>query len=162
MMDEHHHGTNTRIFIWDLADLEAPFLHDTYVGPTTASDHNIWIRGDSAFIGNLRAGLRMLNLNDLANGNLVQEAYFDTYPADDNPDHTNGAWAVYPYFDSGTILVADIGTGLFILRPSLEPTSVSLTGLAGSAPPAALWLLPALLLTAAVAWLLHRRLRHSS
>jgi choice-of-anchor B domain-containing protein len=159
MMDEHHHGGNTRIFIWDLADLETPVLHDTYFGPTTASDHNLWIRGDSAFVGNLRAGLRILNLNDIANGNLVQEGYFDTYPADDNPDHTNGAWAVYPYFESGTILVADIGQGLFIVRPTLEPTSVSLTGLDGTSAPAAIWLLPTLLLIVAVAWLLYHRLR---
>ncbi|MCP4363134.1 MAG: choice-of-anchor B family protein [Chloroflexi bacterium] len=120
MNDEQDFGQNTRIFIWDASDLDDDTLQPIiYDGPTTGADHNIWVKGDYAFIGNLHAGLRILNLNYLHLGLASEAAYFDNYPIDDNPHHGQGAWAVYPYFDSGTVAVSDRQEGLFLLRPQL-------------------------------------------
>ncbi len=121
MDDEHHHGLNTRIFIWDASDLDnIPTTPVIYTGPTTGSDHNVWVRGNFAYIGNLSAGLRILDLRHIADGQLTQAAYFDEYPASNAPGHLHGAWAVYPYFESGVVAMSDRETGLFLLRPLLE------------------------------------------
>lgn len=125
MDDEHHYGLNTRIFIWDASDLDnIPAYPDNpplvYLGPTTGSDHNIWVRGHYAYIGNLTAGLRILDLRQVAAGQVTQAAYFDNYPAHNSPGHLHGAWAVYPYFESGVVAIADRREGLFLVRPLLE------------------------------------------
>ena len=33
-----------------------------------------------------------------------------------------GSFSVYPFFDSGTIVMSSMGEGLFILRPDVVPT----------------------------------------
>ncbi len=124
MNDEMMMGFNTRIFIWDVTDVDAPFLKSIYVGPTPASDHNVWVKGDYAYVGNFRAGLRILGLHDIENTSMSnvtisEAAYFDVYPANDNTGHMGGAWAVYPYFPSGMVAVSDREAGLFLLRPLL-------------------------------------------
>jgi choice-of-anchor B domain-containing protein len=127
MDDEHHHGRDTRIFIWDASDLDnIPADPVIYTGPTSASDHNIWVRGDRAFVGNLSAGLRILNLDDMATGDLTEAAYFDNFPTSNAPGHTHGAWAVYPFFASGVVAISDREEGLFLVRPLLEQTYLPL------------------------------------
>jgi choice-of-anchor B domain-containing protein len=120
MNDEINFGLNTRIFIWDFGNVENPTLAGIYSGPTGASDHNVWVAGNQAYVGNFRAGVRILDLFDIAAGNLVEGAYFDLVPQDDNAGHSGGVWAVYPYFDSGLLAVSDKTEGLFLLRPHLK------------------------------------------
>ena len=129
MNDEMMLGLNTRIFVWDFSDVDDPQLIGTYVGPTPASDHNVWINGNYAYVGNFRAGVRILQMTDIANGNLTQAAYFDMVPSDDDTGHSAGAWAVYPYFANGVIAVSEKNDGLFILRQTnvTNPTAVSLS-----------------------------------
>ncbi len=125
MNDERDHGLDTRIFIWDFTQVMTPTLMGIYEGPTPASDHNVWVAGDFAYIGNFRAGVRILDLGrigetTMGNVTVEQAAFFDMYPADDNAGHVGGAWAVYPYFESGVLAVDDKEAGLYLLRPRLE------------------------------------------
>jgi choice-of-anchor B domain-containing protein len=123
MDDEHHHGLDTRIFILDASDLDAiPITPTIYTGPTSGSDHNIWVRGEYAYVGNLSAGLRILDLQDIANGQLTQVAYFDDYPTSNAPGHLFGAWAAYPFFESGVVAMSNRQEGLFLVRPLLNQT----------------------------------------
>jgi hypothetical protein len=48
---------------------------------------------------------------------MTEVGYFDTYPENDNTAF-NGAWSVYPFFDSGNIIINDIEKGLFVVRKS--------------------------------------------
>ncbi|MBT8399324.1 MAG: choice-of-anchor B family protein [Rhodothermia bacterium] len=104
----------TTTYIWDLTDLDAPVVHGTYEGPTTASDHNLYVVNHWAYMANYRAGLQVVDFTDINRPREV--AFFDTYPASDLPG-TTGAWSVYPFFDSGNVLVSSIEDGFFILRP---------------------------------------------
>ncbi|WP_345390352.1 proprotein convertase P-domain-containing protein, partial [Haloechinothrix salitolerans] len=45
-------------------------------------------------------------------------AYFDIYPSG-NAAEFNGAWSVYPYFDSGTVIISGIEQGLVVVKPDL-------------------------------------------
>ncbi|RLE22971.1 MAG: hypothetical protein DRJ50_06875 [Actinobacteria bacterium] len=119
-LDEQNFGHNTRTRIFDVRDLDAPVQIGTYDGPTAAIDHNLYTHGGNAYMANYRSGLRILDLADVANGNLMEIAYFDIYPSSDSASF-NGAWSVYPYFPSGNIIVCGIEQGLFVLRPALDP-----------------------------------------
>ena len=107
--------SNTRILIFDLLDLDNPVLLDEYFGPTEAIDHNGYVNGNTYFLANYRAGVRMHDISNIASGNMTEIGYFDTYPENDAPSF-NGVWNVYPYFESGKILVSDIEKGMFILK----------------------------------------------
>jgi hypothetical protein len=116
--DEFDFGHNTRTYIWDLADLDSPPAPDTYTGPNASVDHNMYVVGNYLFQSNYSSGLQILNLSDVGNGNLTQEAYFDVYPANNSASY-NGSWSNYPFFDSGTVVASGIDEGLFILKPIL-------------------------------------------
>lgn len=116
--------TNTRTLIWDLTDLDDPFMTEEYFGPTGAIDHNLYIVGDFAYETNYTAGLRILNVSDPTNP--VEVAYFDTYPASD-ANSFNGSWSNYPFFKSGNVIVSNIEDGLFILRPDPSTLPVEFT-----------------------------------
>ncbi len=123
-LDESENGHNTRTYIWDLLDLDAPVMMGYYQGPTAAIDHNLYIRGNYAYESNYRAGLRILDITDVANGNLVEVAYFDTYP-ESNSAAFSGTWNNYPYFTSGVVVISDINRGLFLVRPTLSSFNLS-------------------------------------
>jgi choice-of-anchor B domain-containing protein len=114
---------NTRTFIWDVTELDDPVLLTEYFGPTKATDHNMYVRGNLVYQANYDAGLRIIDISDIEHPREV--GFFDTVP--DAPDEASfrlGAWSVYPYFESGTIIVSSGKEGLFVLRYSPpEPVS---------------------------------------
>ena len=48
----------------------------------------------------------------------METKFFDTYPTS-NSARFDGAWSVYPYFASGSIVISDIDRGLFVVRDHL-------------------------------------------
>jgi choice-of-anchor B domain-containing protein len=108
----------TRTLVFDVTDLDNPELVTSHLGETSASDHNQYVVGNYSYQANYRSGLRILDVSDPeAPG---EAAFFDTYPASDRPGF-QGAWSVYPFFESGVVVVSSIGEGLFVLDPSLSP-----------------------------------------
>jgi choice-of-anchor B domain-containing protein len=112
--DEISFGVPTRTHVFDVSDLDAPVYAFAYEAATTAIDHNLYVLGNRVYQANYTTGLRILEFGDLANGELMEVAFFDTYPANDAIGYF-GAWSVYPYFPSGTIIVSDESNGLFVL-----------------------------------------------
>ncbi len=118
-LDELNTGNNTKTLIFDVQDLDNPSLIGSYTYSAPAIDHNLYVHEGYVYAANYRAGLRILNATDVANGNLVEEAYFDVYPGS-NSAQFNGAWSSYPYFSSGVVAVSHIEGGLFLLKPDLR------------------------------------------
>ena len=114
--DEQHLQVNTRTFVWDVSDLDAPRVRGVYSGPTASIDHNLYVRGRYAFESNYRSGVRVLDLQNVASADLSEVAFFDVYPADDQALF-NGTWGNYPFFASGTVIASGMEQGLFVLRP---------------------------------------------
>ncbi len=106
----------TRTLIWDVAELDDPILVAEHLGPDQATDHNLYIEGDRAYLANYQAGFRVLDISDPENP--VEVGWFDTTPYGPNPPgFGGGAWTAYPFFESGVVAVSSMNEGLFLLRP---------------------------------------------
>ncbi|MEM9363202.1 MAG: choice-of-anchor B family protein [Bacteroidota bacterium] len=116
-LDETDFGFNSRTLVFDFADLDNPQLHMTYLGPTGAIDHNGYVLGDEFFLANYTAGVRILDISQIESEIITEEAFFDTFPTS-NVAQFNGVWSVYPYFESGKIVVSDVNSGLFVIQRS--------------------------------------------
>ena len=97
-----------------MEDLDSPQYVFTYEAATASTDHNLYVAGNRVYQSNYSSGLRILEFADLANRDLREIAYFDSYPQGDD-DGFNGAWSVYAYLESGVIIVSDQTNGLFVL-----------------------------------------------
>ena len=81
-----------------------------------ATPHNPFIRDNLLFVAYYQDGLQVFDISDPLYVKKV--GFFDTYPFNTNgysdPAY-QGAWGAYPFLPSGTILVSDMQSGLFIL-----------------------------------------------
>jgi choice-of-anchor B domain-containing protein len=106
----------TRTLIYDVAELDDPILVGEHLGPDRATDHNLYIAGNRAYLANYQAGFRVLDVSDPESP--VEIGWFDTTPYGENPPgFGGGAWTAWPFFESGMVVVSSINEGLFILRP---------------------------------------------
>ena len=125
-LDEQNSGINTTTFIWDMLDLSAPEIIGTFVSSTSAIDHNLYTHNGYVYQSNYRAGLRILDTENIADAILEEVAYFDVYPSS-NSAQFDGTWSNYPYFPSGVIAVSHIQEGLFLLGLSGELSDLGCT-----------------------------------
>jgi len=114
--DEEQFGLQTATIVIDVTDLDAPSYLYTHQQATRSTDHNLFVSGNRVFAANYTSGLRILEFTSLATDTFTEVGFFDTYPENNSPG-TVGAWSVYPFFPSGTIVVSDIERGLFVLSP---------------------------------------------
>ncbi len=123
-VDEENMGGGTRTFIFDFEDLDNPILHHTYTSTTSiAIDHNGYVVGNRFYLANYNAGMRVMKVDGLydedVNGNptptFTEDSYFDTHPST-NAATFYGAWNVYPFFESGNIIISDLDEGLIIVK----------------------------------------------
>jgi choice-of-anchor B domain-containing protein len=113
--DEILFGLNSRTLVFDLQDLDDPKVHMSYFGPTGAVDHNGYVKGDTYYLANYTAGVRMIDISTIDDSFFTEVGFFDTFP-NGNGTASGGAWNVYPYFPSGNILISDINSGMFLIR----------------------------------------------
>jgi len=104
----------TRTLIWDVSDLDDPQLVGEYLGTTSATDHNLYIRGNLMYQSDYQAGLRIIDISNPLEPKEV--AYFDTVPYGTNTPGFGGSWSNYPFFESGVVIVTSGNEGLFVLR----------------------------------------------
>ncbi|MBT8255114.1 MAG: choice-of-anchor B family protein, partial [Bacteroidia bacterium] len=119
--DEANNGFNTRTIVFDLLDLDNPQHHLDFFGTTPATDHNGYVVGNNYYLSNYSAGLRVIDITDIASGNLAETGFFDTYGSNNNANY-DGVWNVYPYFGSGNIMINDRSEGFFIVKASAPDT----------------------------------------
>ncbi len=109
--DELATGTQKDVLIWDISDLNNPSLVGS-ITDTNTIVHNLYIRGQYAYVSWYNSGLRIY---DIANPVMpVLVAQYDTYPQE--LQNYNGAFGVYIFAPSGKIYVSDEPGGLFIFE----------------------------------------------
>jgi choice-of-anchor B domain-containing protein len=122
-MDEWFSNQNTRSYIIDVQQLDAPRIIGQYTAASPAIDHNLYISDTYLYEANYTSGLRVLDGKALAQGALTEVAFFDTFPDHDEPVFS-GAWTAYPYFRNGTVVVTTLDRGVFLLKPHLTPNAL--------------------------------------
>jgi len=120
--DEFDFGFNTRTVVFDLTDLDNPTLHYEYFGPNASVDHNLYVIGDKFYLANYSSGLRVIDISDIDNGVFEEIGYFDSHPSNNNANYA-GSWNVYPFFESGNIVIS--GENGFTLVKKSETLGVS-------------------------------------
>jgi len=113
--DEINLGFNSRTIIFDFEDLDDPQFHFEYTGPTGATDHNGYVKGDKFYLANNAAGLRVVDISDIANMNMSEFGFFDSYSVN-NSAGFNGSWNVFPFFDSDHIVISDRAEGFLLVK----------------------------------------------
>ncbi len=114
--DEIIFGFNTRTIIFDFEDLDNPELHFEYEATNPSSDHNGYVVGDLYYLASYRAGVRVFDISNIANASITEIGYFDTFPPNDNVGATNqGLWNVFPFFESGNIVLSG-GSGFNLVK----------------------------------------------
>ncbi|MEM9990588.1 MAG: choice-of-anchor B family protein [Bacteroidota bacterium] len=124
-LDESRNNHNTRSHIFDITDLDNPVSLGYHEHPQAAIDHNMYIKGRYVFQSNYTAGVRILDIADVANGNLTEVAYFDVYPADDDA-RFSGTWSNYPYFRSGNVIATNRTEGFMVFKPTFPHYTMTL------------------------------------
>ena len=102
----------------DISDIANPIELATFESSDSARPHNPFFVKNDLYVSYYYDGLQVFDFTDPANP--VQSAFYDTYPENDTmstsyPDEFDGAWGVYPFFESKNIAVADITHGLFMI-----------------------------------------------
>ncbi|MEM7313023.1 MAG: choice-of-anchor B family protein, partial [Planctomycetota bacterium] len=105
--------------VYDVSDLENPDYRGSIPFLRRSIDHNGYIKGDYLYSANYTTGLWVLELTDPANAEFTIVANYDTFEFN-NGFYFDGAWSVYPYFESGNLIVSDMRYGLFVLTLDLK------------------------------------------
>jgi len=126
--EERGFKVKTQTYVLDVRNLSKPVMVGVHSGRTDAIDHNLYVVGDLVYQANYRAGLNILQIQDISKAKFIESGYFDVYP-DSNSNNFNGAWSNYPFFPSGVVIVSGIEQGLFMLEvgyiappPTASPT----------------------------------------
>jgi hypothetical protein len=77
----------------NVSDLDAPVYIFANEASTFAIDHNLYVVGNRVSQANYESGSRVLEFGSLANQELVEIAFFVTYPTN-IPGGFPGAWSV--------------------------------------------------------------------
>ncbi len=96
--------------VWSILDLENIFQAGEYTAHPLATIHNVYVRGDFAYASYYAEGLRVIDITDPTLP--VEAGSYDTHP--EWEDGLRGAWGCYPFLPSGTVLISDIQTGLWV------------------------------------------------
>ncbi|KFH46043.1 hypothetical protein ACRE_031620 [Hapsidospora chrysogenum ATCC 11550] len=114
---------HTTTYIVDISDLTWPVFKGVYKSPQRSIDHNQYIIDDISYQSNYGSGLRMVNVSSIntddTGASFEEVGFFDVHPEDDEVGGEatfTGAWSVYPYFQSGVLVVNSIERGLFSLK----------------------------------------------
>lgn len=111
------HGMGIKSY--DISDINNISLNTIFRSHVGAIPHNHFVKGDSLYVSYYHDGVYVFNIEDPKCPYVT--AYYDTYEEKHGYYSYQGAWGVYPYLPSGTILGSDFENGLFVIE--LENTT---------------------------------------
>jgi hypothetical protein len=111
-----------RLHVIDVSDIDRP-KEVAHYEPKDGGSHNVWVAGDTLYLGDYQGGLRVLDISGELRGDLLRQgreiAHVVTGDSRGVVPNAPNAWgAVYR---DGLVYVPDINSGLWIVR--VEGTS---------------------------------------
>jgi choice-of-anchor B domain-containing protein len=109
-------STAKNLKVWNLQNLPTVSTTPVATFSVTPADivHNVFIRGDYAYVAWYTAGLRVVNFTNPAAP--TDAGGYDT--STEPPGNYDGMWGCWPFFPSGKIIGSDMQNGLFIFSHS--------------------------------------------
>lgn len=111
-----------RLHVIDVSDIAKP-KEVAYYEPKDGGSHNVWVAGDTLYLGDYQGGLRVLDISGELRGDLQRQgreiAHVVTGDGDGTVPNAPNAWGAI--YRNGLIYVPDINSGLWIVR--VEPKS---------------------------------------
>lgn len=109
-----------RLHVIDVSDIRNP-REVAWYEPTDGGVHNVWVVGDTLYLGNYQGGARVLDVSGELKGDLLRQGREISWilTADSMGHRPRAPFAWGAVVRDGNIFVPDINTGLWILR--LEP-----------------------------------------
>jgi hypothetical protein len=108
-----------RLHVIDVSDIRNP-REVAWYEPTDGGVHNVWVVGDTLYLGNYQGGARALDISGELKGDLLRQGREISWILTvDSLGHRRAPFAWGAVVRDGNIFVPDINTGLWILR--LEP-----------------------------------------
>jgi plastocyanin len=111
-----------RLHVIDVSDLERP-KEVAYYEPKDGGAHNVWVAGDTLYMGDYQGGLRVLDISGELRGDLLRQgreiAHVVTGDSTGVVPNAPNAWGAI--YRNGLIYVPDINSGLWIVK--VEPKS---------------------------------------
>ncbi len=106
-----------RLHVVDLADIANPRVVAWYE-PKDGGAHNVWVAGDTLYLGDYQGGLRVLDISGDLRGDLQQQgreiAHVVTGDKQGHVANAPNAWGAI--YRDGYIYVSDINSGLWIVK----------------------------------------------
>jgi hypothetical protein len=106
-----------RLHVLDVSDLERP-REVAYYEPKDGGSHNVWVAGDTLYLGDYQGGLRVLDISGELRGDLLRQgremAHVVTGDAKGVVPNAPNAWGAI--YRDGLVYVPDINSGLWIVR----------------------------------------------
>jgi plastocyanin len=109
-----------KLHVIDVSDIEHPRKVAWYE-PTDGGVHNVWVEGDTLYLGNYQGGARVLDISGELKGDLLRQgrevSWIFTADSMGAKPRVPFAWGVV--VKNGIMFVPDINSGLWIMR--VEP-----------------------------------------
>ncbi|MBE51160.1 MAG: hypothetical protein CMP51_05670 [Flavobacteriales bacterium] len=112
IMQDENHGYDVKVL--DVSDFNNILVISTFNSGVSNQSiaHNGIIKNNLVYISYYHDGLRVFDISNP--NNPVQVMYFDSYSPLSHNSY-KGAWGVYPYLNSGNIIISDMQTGLYVI-----------------------------------------------
>ena len=111
-----------RLHVIDVSTIDRP-REVAYYEPKEGGSHNVWVAGDTLYLGDYQGGLRVLDISGELRGDLQRQgreiAHVVTGDAAGSVPNAANAWGAI--YRDGLIYVPDINSGLWIVK--VEPKS---------------------------------------
>ncbi len=106
-----------RLHVVDVSDIREPRIVAHYE-PKDGGSHNVWVAGDTLYMGDYQGGLRVLDISGELRGDLLRQgreiAHVVTGDKQGLVPNSANAWGAI--YRNGYIYVADINSGLWIVK----------------------------------------------
>jgi hypothetical protein len=114
-----------RLHVVDVSDIAHP-KEVAWYEPTDGGVHNVWVEGDTLYLGNYQGGARVLDISGELKGDLLRQgremSWILTADSTGTQPHTPFAWGAV--VRAGNIFVPDINSGLWVLKLEPKPAPV--------------------------------------
>ncbi|HEX5004347.1 MAG TPA: Ig-like domain-containing protein [Gemmatimonadales bacterium] len=109
-----------RLHVVDVSDIGRP-TEVAWYEPRDGGTHNVWVAGDTLYLGDYQGGLRVLDVSGELRGDLLAQdrEIAHVYTGDSKGQFPNAAMAWGAIYRDGNIYVPDVFSGLWIVR--VEP-----------------------------------------